>query len=459
MFKKLSQPVKNYWQQGKNRSKLLPLVIILITAFVLIIFKLTQPQPPVKTQSETIWSVQTHKLETGARSPELELYARVESPYTATITSVIEADVKSLDVNEGQRVTLGQPLITLDDTDAEIIYIDRASNVAELEASIQLEKNRYKNDIKSLKLEKNLVALAEKKLAREEKTSKINLTSQSSFDTQKQALQNQKLALNARQLNVTDHSARLAQLETKLERSRALARQAKNNLTRASVLAPFDGIILKTMVSPGERVRSGETLLEMYASEKVELRAQLPQKFIPIVKQTLADKQPLYATVKTETDAITVELDRVSGSINASNHGIDALFLVDSAQANRLTIGDTLETTLKLPALDDAYSVPVSSIYGTNRIYRIEDERLVAIDVEKLGSQYQEGKQFILIRSEKLQADDLIITTQLPHALSGLKVEVHNTAIADDEPESQTELISELEPSNKKELPVTKVVP
>ena len=50
-------------------------------------------------------------------------------------------------------------------------------------------------------------------MAREEKTSKSNLTSQSSFDTQKQALQNQKLALKARQLSVTNHPARLAQLE------------------------------------------------------------------------------------------------------------------------------------------------------------------------------------------------------------------------------------------------------
>lgn len=459
MFKKLSQPVKRYWQQDKNRSKLLPLVIVLITVFLLVIFKLTQPLPPVKTQSEKIWSVQTHKLETGARSPELELYARVESPHTTTITSIIDADVTSLDVNEGQFVVQGQQLITLDETDADIIYIERASNVTELEASIKLEKNRYKNDIKSLNLEKNLVALAEKKLAREEKTSKKNLTSQSSYDTQKQALQNQKLALNARQLNVTDHPARLAQLETRLERSRALARQAKNNLERASVLAPFDGIILKTMVSPGERVRPGETLLEMYASEKLELRAQLPQKFIPIVKQTLADKQPLYASVKTETDKITVSLDRVSGSINESNHGIDALFQVDSIHANKLTIGDTLETTLKLPALDNVYSVPVSSIYGTNRIYRIEDERLVAIDVEKVGSQYQDEKQFILIRSKKLQAGDLIITTQLPHALSGLKVEVHNASIADDAIESQAELITEPELSDQQELPVTKTTP
>ena len=209
------------------------------------------------------------------------MYGSVESPYTATITSIIDADVVSMQTNEGDYVSRGQLLILLDDTDARLSLEDKQSSVAELEALILSEKNRYKNDLAALKLEKSLVELAKKKLAREEKTSKSNLTSQASLDAQKEALNKQKLALNSRQLNITDHPARLAQLEARLNRSRALAEQAEIDLSRATVNAPFDGIVLKTLVSPGERVRPGEALLEIYATDRVELRAQLPQKFIP----------------------------------------------------------------------------------------------------------------------------------------------------------------------------------
>jgi len=426
MLKDLTQRVRIFWQQ--DRDKALPLLIIVATILLIGIFKLAQTQPPVKKQIETVWLVQAKQLIAGAKSPQLQLYARVESPYTATITSIINADVKSLDVNEGQVVSKDQLLLMLDDTDVGLAFEDRSASVADMEAQILLEKNRYKNDRSALKLEKSLVALAEKKLSREKKTSKTNLTSQSSFDTQKQALNNQKLALSTRQLNVTNHVARLAQLEAQLNRNRALAQQAENDLTRATVLAPFDGIILNTEVSPGERVRPGETLLQMYATDKVELRAQIPQKFITIIKQSLANQQLLNATVKTGIDEISVQLNRVSGSINNTSYGIDALFTINASQASLVTIGDTLEMTLTLPAINNVYSVPVSSIYGSNRIYRIENARLVAINVEKLGGQYQDGKQFILIRSEKLQAGDTIITTQLPHAVSGLKVEVRNPA-------------------------------
>lgn len=431
MLKFLPASFSSFWQQNRSSPKVLSLLIVLLTLALLMIFKFIQPEPPVKPQEEKTWTVQTTPLVDGVKSPQLELYGQVESPHTATITAIINADVKSLDVNEGQNVTQEQLLITLDDTDAKLAFDDKTSYVAELKALIDSEKNRYKNDLAALKLEKSLVALAEKKLAREKKTSKTNLTSQSSFDSQKQALNNQKLALSARQLNITDHPARLAQLEARLNRRRAQAQQAENDLLRATVVAPFDGIILKTMVSPGERVRPGEVLLEMYATDQVELRAQLPQKFIAIVKQSLADQLPLEATVLTDSGRHVVSLSRISGSMADGGHGVDALFMVDSDVVDTLTIGDTLEMTLKLPAIDNVFSVPVSSIYGTNRIYRVDDERLVAVSVEKMGRQYKEDKQFILVRSDELQAGDEIITTQLPHAITGLKVEIHNAETSD----------------------------
>jgi multidrug efflux pump subunit AcrA (membrane-fusion protein) len=433
MNKNLPQFFNAFWQQELSKSRALPFIIILITAVLLVIFKLVQPEPPVKSKEEESWTVQTHRLVDGAKYPQLELYGSVESPYTSTITSIINADVMSLEVYEGQNVKKGQLLVLLDDTDARLSLEDKKSSVAELEALIISEKNRYDKDLAALKLEKSLVALAEKKLAREEQTSKSNLTSQASLDAQKEALNNQKLALNSRQLNIIDHPARLAQLEARLSRSRALAQQADIDLARATVSAPFDGVILKTLVSPGERVRPGEAMIEMYATDRMELRAQLPQKFINIVKLSIKQQQLFQATVKTNEGDRVVTLDRISGSIADDGHGVDALFILGNDAANDLTIGDTLEMTLGLPAIEDAFSVPVSSLYGTDRIYRVENERLVAVKVEKMGSQYRDGRQFLLVRNNSLKPGDEIITTQLPLAVNGLKVEIRNHTAADTE--------------------------
>ena len=434
MFEHLSQLIRSprqFWQQHRHSKKTVPLIAIIVTVLLIMIFKATQPAPPVKVKEEKVWTVQTHQLANGDKTPQLELYGQVESPYTATITAIINADVMSLDVKEGQVVSKDQLLIKLDEIDAKLTLDQRASDVSELEASIESEKNRHKNDLASLKLEKSLVALARKKLQREEKTSKSNLTSQSSFDTQKQALQNQELALKARELSVKDHPARLAQLEAKLAQKRALLQQAERDLHRADVVAPFDGIVLSTSVSPGERVRTGEELLQLYSTDNVELRAQLPQKYVDTVKQAIARDETLTAVAKTAHADVEVVLHRVSGAVSSTGIGVDALFEVNSDDANLFVIGEVHEVILNLPAIANVYSIPVSSIYGTNRIYRVEDGRLVALNVEKLGGQIRDSRQYVLVRNEKLNAGDEIVTTQLPHAMTGLKVEVRNATSAE----------------------------
>ena len=266
----------NFWQQYRQSRFAVPILIIITTVVLISLFKLIQPTPPVKERQEKSWSVQTVTLQNGPKTPQLKLFGTVESPYTSSLTSTVDADVASLEAREGERVVKGQRLLVLDDSEVRLIVEQRESDIADLQAQIDSETTRHKNDLAALELEKLLVALAEKKLAREEKTSKANLTSQSSYDSQKQALQSQKLALRARQLNVDNHPARLDQLEARLKMKRAQLAQAVKDLNRTEVNAPFDGIVLRTHVSPGERVRPGAALVDIYATDQIELRAQLP---------------------------------------------------------------------------------------------------------------------------------------------------------------------------------------
>lgn len=431
MFTLLSQTLKSFWYNGKKSSKFFPLLAIAITVILILLFKLAQPEPPVKTKDEKSWLVQTHQLVEGAKTPQLELYGQVESPHTSTITASVNADVMTLDAKEGEKVSKGQLLIKLDEADVLLTREHRAADVAEMEAMVDLEKNRHKSNLAALKLEKSLVALAKKKLSREEKTSKTNLTSQSSFDTQKQALHNQELALEARQLTVTNYPATLAQLEAKLANKRALLTQAETDLKRTTIIAPFDGVILTTAVSPGERVRPGEELLKLYSIENVEVRAQLPQKFVNTIKDALNNDARLNGRIKAYNGDIDIELNRLSGAIANTGIGIDALFEVDNKDVSRLVMGEVFEVVLDLPAIENVYSVPVAAIYGTNRVYRVVEGRLQVLNIDKVGTQIRQGKQFILIRSDKLNVGDEIITTQLPHAVSGLKVEVRNMPVSD----------------------------
>jgi len=407
----------------RKKSVIVPVLVVCATIALLFLMKLFQPEPKVIVQQEKTWVVNTQVLVDGEQSPQVKMFAHIESPYTSLLTSAISADVQSLQVREGQYVLKGQQLVVLDETDVQLAFEQRFAEDAEIEASIALENNRYKNGLVALKLEKSLVALAEKKLAREKKTSKTNLTSQSSLDLQKQALYQQRLSLEKQRLNINNHDARLAQLEAKRMRSQALLRQAEIDVQRAIVIAPFDGVILETSVSPGDRVRAGGNLLKMYATEQVELRAQLPQKYISVIKTSLRNDVILTAMIETAANDFFVDLDRLSGVVAQSGSGVDALFRLPNEWVNAFTIGETVELTLSLPAVQHVFSVPVSAIYGTDRIYRVIDNRMQSVFIEVVGNQFAGNKQLILVKSDALQAGDEIITTQLPYAINGLKIE------------------------------------
>ena len=79
-----------------------------------------------------------------------------------------------------------------------------------------------------------------------------------------------------------------------------------------------------------------------------------------------------------------------------------------------------LRAAHELPAW---WRVPRRAIYGKDRIYKLVDDRMQRLTVERVGSYWDaDGRRFELIRNESLQDGDQIIITQLPNAIDGLLV-------------------------------------
>jgi hypothetical protein len=83
-----------------------------------------------------------------------------------------------------------------------------------------------------------------------------------------------------------------------------------------------------------------------------------------------------------------------------------------------------LALELELPLEDNVFAIPYQAIYGNSRIYKVDAERLVAVEVETIGqSRADDQSAQVLIRSQQINDGDLIAATHLPNAVSGLKVE------------------------------------
>ena len=108
--------------------------------------------------------------------------------------------------------------------------------------------------------------------------------------------------------------------------------------------------------------------------------------------------------------------------------GVDAFFTIDEPVGN-FRIGRTVNLTLELAPHPDAVWLPFEALYGTDRVFKVQDNRLVAVRVQRVGEARDSRRRAgVLITSPNLAAGDQLVVNQIANAVEGLRVvSVSNT--------------------------------
>ena len=403
---------------------LLPVVVVALGVAGFALLKSSAPVDHPLEPSARVWSVAAVPVEYKNLSPTLRLYGRVESPRETRLRSAVSADVKELTVLSGSVVSKGELLLRLDDHDLKLILRQRNAEVADIKAQIESEKKRHRSDTIALKHERALYELAERALKRAERLAKTLVGTQARVDEAQRALHLQALTLTNRQRAVSDHTPRLTQLDARLNRSKAVRDQVRRDLQRSELNAPFDGLITAVHVSPGDRVRPGDHLIDLFDTDFVELRAQVPNRYLPTIRQSLSQGSSVTAAIEINGNAIALELDRLASKIERGQGGVDAFFNI-IGEKHLIELGRTVSVFVDLPEEANVFALPATAVYGANNVYRIHNNRLSMVQVERVGD-YRNGQwgSWILFRGESITEGDMILANQLPNAVEGLKVDI-----------------------------------
>lgn len=410
-----------------------PVAILLGAVLVAAILIGTRPERAPVQLPERAWSVAVIPARPATIQPTLELYARVESPQDAGLTTAVEADVLEVLVQDGDSVDAGAQLLILDDQDARLELLQRDADVQEIDAQIRLENRRLVRNREALEKEQELLTLAEKNEERVRSLYDDKLVSLANVDDSAEELKRQQLSVTSRLLAIEESELRTGQLKAQLRRAEALRDKSRLNVDRTQVIAPFAGAISEVDVSVGDRVRVGDPLMRLHNPDSLELRTQIPTRFASRIRVALQDSEELTASVDTGGGNYKAVLERISGQTRQGSGSVDAFLRFE--QAPRSTqLGATVQVLLSLPAADNAIALPSEAIYGRNRIYTVQGERMMSLDVERLGERtLSNGKSEIIIRSPALTAEDLIITTKVSTAADGLLVAVRDRATGEGE--------------------------
>ncbi len=209
--------------------------------------------------------------------------------------------------------------------------------------------------------------------------------------------------------------------------------QAKRNLERAKIRAPFAGRVKTRLVGLGQAVGGTTPLGEIFATDYAEVRLPLSALQIAFAKlPTLNDNAPVNVTL---TDALSSDSEphtwvarivRTEGTLDESSRELFTIARIDDpfglASGNpELRIGQPVRAAVEGVTLEDVFVLPRSALRGVNRVYLIDRSSLTIekTDIEPLWSTADS-----LIVREGFQEGDWLAVSRLPYAPDGAEVEI-----------------------------------
>jgi len=399
---------------------LLPLLVLAVGFSVFKVLEATRPEQRPASMQERVWRVEVESVQPGLLAPELALYGRVQTPELLRAAASAPARVAEVPVREGDRVPAGAVLVRLDERDLLPRLRQAQALVAELEAQIQSETIRFETDRKALEQEQKLVEIASDGVERAQRLQRQRAGSDSDLDAAEEGLARQVLAVSNREMAIRDHPARLSALESRLQSARAKLAEMELQVERATVTAPYEGVVTGVEVTVGDQVKQDQVLLGFYALGSLEVRARIPARYQAEIRAAL-ESGGLVAAADIGGSRVELRLDRLAGESDPS--GVDGLFAVIS-DPSPLRLGQMISLRLQRRQQAGVVAVPFQSVYGGDRVYKLVEGRLRGIGVEALGGMRQsDGAERLLVRSPEIAAGDRLVVTHMPNSVDGLRVE------------------------------------
>lgn len=201
---------------------------------------------------------------------------------------------------------------------------------------------------------------------------------------------------SAAQLEEAEHGEQLALARTR--EARVARDQARRDLDRTRIRAPFDGRVREKGVGVGQFVVRGVPVARIYAVDYAEVRLPLPSPDLaflglPLSGASLPPEQAPRAVLRADfagrTSSWPARIVRVEGEIAARSRmlhvvaRVDDPYGVDGADGPPLTVGLFVEAEIPGRTLRGVTVLPRSALAEASRVLVVDaDGRLRARDVE-----------------------------------------------------------------------------
>lgn len=389
----------------QQKGAVLPIVtaitsIAVITIIIVWLLLWTKPQPQAQLEQLAPVKVALVEVEKRLVHPREIITGRLQPIKTAQVRFEVSGKVIARNVEPGNVVNTSSVLIKLDAFD----YHDQLQQMA---AELTIERKGVGRDKELLKLAQNNLQLQQQEEKRLQSLVARNLIAQSQLDSTRQ--------------RVFDLQAEVARLEYSVATSNARVQMkkaqhdlAKRNLTRTTLMAPFNGIVNEVFVDEGDYVNANDIALTLADVSQFDVQLDIRGEVITGLELNQQVEVKVNG-IELLGSIVALQLDP---DVNTNTHQVRVRISSDNIQSGMLAT-----VYMPLAAQAESLLIPISAVlnqFGSSYVYTIDNKTINKTPVqlgrrisnEVVVSAGLKVGQMIVARDVNSLADKQQVTTE-----------------------------------------------
>lgn len=393
-------------------------MLLLLFSLLLLAVGCSPAEPVATEEEEQEYPVLVEEIKEGALERYVTFTGRAEANTIVHIMPKVSGEIRSIAVKEGDKVSAGQTLLTLDTKAFEQAVKQAEAGLASAQAALEQAKSSQTSAITQAEngvlIAEQAVEDAEREFNRIKSLYEAGAVPQQQLDQAQTAYTNAQLQLkNA--LDALENSKKtegIAVAEQSVEQARVNLEIARSNLADTKVTAPQAGVVVELNAEVGEMASPGQAVMKLMDVNPMMVITNVPENQLAYFS--------LGQEVKLTFDSINLKtvgvVDFISPLNSATNGGYPVKIRVandDEAIKHGMVAQIELD---QLKSDQRGLIVPTNAILkidGKDIIYIVEQNRAVLKEVTVLEqtsatslieADVQPGAQ-VIVRGHTLLSD------------------------------------------------------
>jgi membrane fusion protein (multidrug efflux system) len=208
------------------------------------------------------------------------------------------------------------------------------------------------------------------------------------------------------------------QAEADLKEKKAAAEESRVMMNKMLLSAPFDGVVGKSMVSPGDYVTTGQGVVSLTDTKHLRIEYYVPEKYFPLLH---AGQEVSVTSATWPGKTFTGKVSFISPTVSAENRSL-AIYAEVPNENGELAPGMFVNVTQSLGMEEKVVMVPARSIVPMldgQQIYKVVNGKAFGVTV-LTGRRSDEKVQI----TEGLAVGDMVITDGQLKVKNGVPVQM-----------------------------------